>query len=230
MAKSDNPSELTEQMFATIGRAITQWSFVEKELSRLLGVCLGGATFTKRPGGTVIAPGATAAIFLFYAVENWRSRLQLVDASIEAHFMRSKAAEELTGEWAKISDKANDLARKRNKLAHWFVLPAQRTGTGAEHEPIAAARLFPPYGSPNYYRETGLNPPGKSLNEKQVKELGAAFHQLEKRLRTFIEKVAGNQELRDRDARRALDQLILDGRLDPHLAISLRRLLGEEEE
>lgn len=229
MVGSDTENQLTEQMFAAVGHAITQWSFVEKELSWLLGVCLGGATVDD-DGRGIIAPNSLTAIFLFYSVENWRSRLQLIDAALEVHVMRSTVQDELRAEWAKLSDKSNALARKRNKLAHWFVLPAQRTGSGAEHEPIAPARLYPPYGSPNYYRETGLNPPGKALTEKQVRELDCAFYQLEKKVRNFTRKLASVGELRDRDARRALDRVVLDDRLDPPLARALRQYLASQDE
>lgn len=225
MAESNTPSELTEQMFATVGRAITQWSFVENDLSTLFGVCLGGAAIDKKYG-YVHVPRGWNAMWLFYSVENWRAKLQLLDAAIEAHLLGSTAEKKLKAEWAKLSDKASDLARKRNKLAHWFVRPAQRSGTGAEHEPIAPARLCPPYGSPKYYRETGFNPPGVALTEKQVRELDTAFSGLAEKVRRFTKKVAKAKEPRDKDVLLALDLLLSDGRLDPPLLKALERALS----
>jgi len=84
-------------MFAAVGRAITQWSFVEKSLSDLLGVCLGGATAGEH--GEVDSPNLWTALWLFYSVENCLSKVQLVNAALEAHVMHSSAAEELKGEW-----------------------------------------------------------------------------------------------------------------------------------
>ncbi|WP_196233026.1 hypothetical protein [Sphingomonas segetis] len=229
MAKEATPSELTEQMFAAVGRAITQWSFVEYELCKLLAVGIGGAVYEKTMTRPFIE--SWTAIWLFYAVENWRSRLQLVDGALTAHLHQATCADELKAEWATLSDKANDLARKRNKLAHWFVLPAQRTGTGADYEPIAPARLCPPYGSPSYYQATRLtNPKKQALTEKQVNELATAFHALERKVRDFTHKVARTQELRDRHVRLALDRLILDGRLDPPVLEALERALSSLEE
>lgn len=215
-------------MFATVGRAITQWSFVEKELSELLGVCLGGATINKEYG-YVHVPRVWTGMWLFYSVENWRAKLQLVDAAVEAHLLQTPTEQELKAAWVKLSDKVNDLARKRNKLAHWFVLPAQRTGTGAETEPIAPARLCPPYGSPKYYRETGLNPRGVTLTEKQVRKLDAAFYELADKLRAFTRDVAQAEEPRDRDVLLALDLLLSDGRLDQPLLEALKREMSSLE-
>ena len=139
MANALTPADATEQMFAAVGRAITQWSFVENELSKLLAVAIGGAVI--RDGQGVKYIESWTAMWLFYSVENWRSRLQILDAALTAHLYHAEAANDLMPEWARLSEKANALAKKRNKLAHWFVLPAQRTGTAEDHEPIAPAPL-----------------------------------------------------------------------------------------
>jgi hypothetical protein len=226
MVDQRSPSEQTEQMFAAVGRAITQWSFVEKDLSVLLGVCIGNAILDEKHGA--ISYNVWTAMWLFYSIENWRAKLQLVDAAMEAHLKRTSVEEEIGAEWGRLSGKANKLAGKRNKLAHWFVLPAQRTGTGAEGEPIAPARLCPPYGSPGYYQATGLNPSGVTLTEVEVRHIEAALCLLSDKIRAFTRKVAAVKELRDRDARRAFDLLQLDGRLDPLLVEALRRALPPE--
>jgi hypothetical protein len=85
------------------------------------------------------------------------------------------------------------------------------------------ARLYPPFGSPNYYLETGLNPKGVALTEVQVNHLFRAFALLSDKVREFTRKLASAKELRDRDVRRALDLLLEDGQLDQPLLEALER-------
>ncbi len=157
MAAAHTPRELTEQMFATVGRAITQWSFVENELCKLFAVCIGCARLTRIAETEAIEQRWTG-MALFYAIENWRTKLQLVDAALEAHVVGTPVQQDLIAEWEKLSEKANKLARKRNKLAHWFVRPAQRTGTGEAHEPIAPARLCPLLEAPTISERRASTP------------------------------------------------------------------------
>ena len=227
MAVSNTRSEMTEQMFAQIGSAITQWSFVEEQLSRLMAVCLGSAVL-KRVGAIEFIE-VWSAMWIYYAIDNFRSRLQLVDAALTAHLHQAGVEEELRAEWDRLSLKAGRLARKRNRLAHWTVLPAQPTGTGAEHEPIAPPRLLPPIGSPGWYRETGINRGKLSLTAVQIGHLERAFHILCGKIRDFTHKVAGTEELRDRVARRALDRLLILGRLDQNLREELIRAFPSPE-
>lgn len=223
MMNSNTPSELTDQMFAAVGRAITQWSFVEYEVSKLLALSVGGGFAITDNGGGIRIIGHLTAISIFYSVENWRSKLQMVDAAFAPYVRGSPSADDLITDWRKLSDKANDLARKRNKLAHWFVLPAQRTGTGAEHEPIAPARLCPPYGSPKFYMATGLFRKSElSMTVKQVRELEGAFSRHSMSVRKFVDRVSQDKGLRETHARLALDRLLLDDQLDQPVLEALR--------
>jgi hypothetical protein len=222
MAEGPTPEEMTEQMFAAVGRAITQWSFLEAQLSQLFAVCTGAAVL-KRDNHIQFIENWTS-MWTFYAVENFRSRLQVVDAALFAHVYRAQAEDDLRSEWGKLSLKTQKLARKRNKLAHWTVKPAQRTGTAEPHEPIAPAKLLPPYGSPGWYRETGLNPKGHSLTVVQVGHLEKAFCLLDEKIRIFTHKVAGTEELRVKSAHSAIDRLLLGGQLDQRLLAELIRV------
>jgi hypothetical protein len=214
-------------MFAAVGRAMTQWSFVEEQLSRLMAVCIGGAVL-KRVGAIQYIE-VWDAMWIYFAIDNFHSRLQLVDAALTSHLHRTTVAEELTAEWDRLAKKARKLARRRGKLAHWTVIPAQRTGTGEEHEPIAPARLLPTIGSPKYYRETGYRPPGDALTAVQVGHLDRAFCLLRQKFRDFTHKVAGTEELRDKVARRGLDRLLILGRLDQNLREELIRAFPSPE-
>jgi hypothetical protein len=228
MAVIDNPSELTEQMFASIGAAITRWSFVEEQMCWLLAVCLGGAV--ERHDDALEFIELWSAMWIYYAVDNFRPRLQIVDAAFTSHVRHTACEQEMTVEWARLSKKARDLSLERNKLAHWTVKPAQRTGTAEPHEPIAPARLLPPIGSPKWYQETGYyGPSGKTRTELQVRQLEKAFCILERKLREFIRKLVNVEELRDKSSRQARDRLLLDGRLDQSLQAALLRAIPSPE-
>ena len=89
-------------------------------------------------------------------------------------------------------------------------------------------RLCPPYGSPNYYRETGLNPPGRTLTAVQIGHLETAFNLLCGKVRDFTHKVGSNAELRGKFVRLALDRLILEDGLDPLVLAQLERSLPSQ--
>jgi len=228
MAETDTRFELTEQMFAAVGRAITQWSFVENSLCNLFTVCIGTAVPLKRHDGIEYVDGWTA-IRVFYAAEAFNTKRALVNAAIEAHLMAIPQRHHLSTEWAKLSDKARDLSAMRNKLAHWTVRPAQRTGTGAIHELMAPPRLMPPFGSPKYWGETGLNPPGKTLTTAQVGHIEKAFCLYDKKVHTFTVKLVRTQELLDKDAELAMRRLLHDPRLSPSALAELERVLASLE-
>lgn len=224
MAEDPTTDELTEQMFAAVGRAITQWSFVEDRLCSLFSVCVGSAVSSKHGGIEFIE--SWIPMWVFYAAESFNTKRALVDAAIAAVLYRGPQAGELKAEWATLSDKARKLSHKRNKLAHWTVFPAQRSGSGAGHDSIHPARLMPPFGSPKYWRETGLSPLGLSLSEVKVGHIDKAFYLYCGKVSDFTKKVAGNLELRDTNARRALRLLESDDRLSPTLLASLKRELS----
>lgn len=212
-------------MFAAVGRAITQWSFVEYELAKFFTLAIGAGAVTIDFLDEPVFVADKAANAAFYAIENWRTKLQVVDAAVLAYPHDTADRDALARKWGKLSDKANKLARRRNRLAHWFVLPAQHTGTGERSEPIAPPRLCPPYGSPRYYAATGfVAKPELFLTVKQVLDLERAFCLLAAALREFFNELVRDAELSGRDARLALDRLLLDERLDPPLQAAIARV------
>jgi hypothetical protein len=185
MAGDDNGRDPTEQMFALVGRAITQWSFVEAKLCAIYMVCAG--TVDARPRGGLEYIDSQVPTAVFYSVENFRGKLALVDAAISNRFIRwMPGAEEIAVDWTKLRDKARKLSLKRNRLAHWTVLP----GHGDEDEGIIIhPRLVPPYGSPGYYEATGLHPEKLTITPHQIEHLEHAFCLLTEKLRLFCYSV-----------------------------------------
>ena len=98
-------NEETIAFYSELGRAITQWAHIEFALSRIVSAC-----FHK---GDERLP-ATG----FLSIENFRSKLQYVDAIILSRVQsRTKRAK-----WAVLMDRAGRLVTKRNRLAHSWVL------------------------------------------------------------------------------------------------------------
>jgi hypothetical protein len=228
MADTPTPAELTEQMFAAVGSAITQWTFVEADLAALFSLCVGGAVPHSSGGLQHLNYQVSSAVF--FAVESFSARRALVDSAFAAYIHGETPNEgALKAEWAKLSDKARKLSHSRNKLAHWFVRPAQRTGSGEDHEPIAPARLMPSYNSPKYIRETAYRPTKLSQTVVQVSQMEKAFCLLAAKIRDFTRRVGHEPELSDRYARQALHRLGLDGRLDRPLLGAIERALASRE-
>lgn len=228
MVETVTPSELTEQMFAAVGRAITQWSFIESSLCDLFCVCVGTAVPLKQHDGVEFIENWTA-MCVFYAAESFNGKRSLVNAAIEAHLRTIREGHELNAEWSKLSDKARTLATKRNKLAHWTVLPAQRRGTGASHEPLAPARLMPPFGSPKYWRESSVFPLGLSLTNVQVGHIEKAFCLYRDKVHAFTMKLVSTQALLDKDALQAIHRTMQDPRLSPNALAELERVAASLE-
>lgn len=93
--------------FYALGLAITQWAHVEFELSWILDSCF-------QPHGK----NGALAIIGFRSIENFRSKLQFVDAivSVERLTKPEKA------NWENLVKRAQKIANKRNQLAHRFVM------------------------------------------------------------------------------------------------------------
>lgn len=219
MASSNNSQEATEQMFALVGRAITQWSFVEERLCSIFQICT--STVSARPEGGIEFLDGYIPMSVFYSVENFRSKLGMVDAAISSSLASAGDwSDEIRIEWDKLRRRTHRLSRKRNKLAHWTVLPA------FTDEKLYPARLVPPIGSPGYYRATGTRPDKDTLKPVHLQHLELAFHLLSQKLQEFAFVLARREELFDKCVglmARHIDSL---DRLDPTRAERIRRALS----
>lgn len=226
MAVPNTREEATEQMFAAVGRAITQWGFVEERLFHLFALCVGNVLPIPKSSMGIQFIDSWVPMWVFYSLESFHAKRTILDAAVTGHLYGISQEKELTQEWGKLSQKGRELAQRRNKLAHWTVLPAQPRGTGAPEEGFGPARLMPTIGSPNYWRETGSKPKRKSLTEVQIGHIEKAFHLYSEKVRCFTRKLADVQELRDKDALIALRLLRLDDRLDQSVRVELTRFLA----
>ena len=111
--KSRPPTHTPAHFYEAIGLAIAQWSRVEDALCDLfcrLVVCsLTGAGFGKPEGEGVFILGNT-----FYSITNLNGRLALINY-IMGRLVRDDG---LLTEWNAIQNKAANLYKRRNVLAH----------------------------------------------------------------------------------------------------------------
>ena len=218
--------DATDLMFASVGRAITQWSFVELTLCNLFTICV--TPCPTRPAkddedqGYVSMIDSAVPTATFYSIESFRGKLGLVDAALRARIPENKSwAIEAREKWAKLYDKTRRLSLKRNRLAHWTVIPAFDDG-----EVFHDARLMPPYGSPGWWKETGSNPPGDILKTSQVQHLCVAFNLIDEKLRAFYKDLAQNAELHDKYDKLTVRLIQSHDRLNPNRAELIRRDLA----
>ena len=87
--------------YEQIGRALSQWAYVENQLVRLVSLCVS------HQDRNTIAVG-------FLSIENFRSKLQFCDNLVALKF----AASPHFAYWEKISSRLQTASAKRNRLAH----------------------------------------------------------------------------------------------------------------
>jgi hypothetical protein len=108
----------TELALAAVGSAITQWGQFEDHLCDLFAVCLAPSEAWDTGYG-IFDLRTTSAVF--FAVENFRSKLAMVNVAFAAIMEDVADPADLPDRWRKIHDKARQLSKRRNRLAHWSV-------------------------------------------------------------------------------------------------------------
>lgn len=183
----------TAQMFALVGRAISQWSMVELSLCNIFTVCVTSCpSRTAAPdGGFVSLMDSNVPTAVFYSVENFRGKLGLVDAALTARvYENGQWAQTIRSDWATLREKVRKLSRKRNELAHWTVTPATPDDEDGPHP----ARLMPPFGSPGWWKETGGNPEGSAKSAKQIADWFHAFALIDENFGSFTKLSRNTQD------------------------------------
>lgn len=220
MAKTDSGREQTEQMFALIGKAITNWSFVEEQLCHTFEIC-SSLVPTNTDGGLLIVDPVPRSIF--FSIENFRGKLNLIDAALNARAAGPlEWAIETRGCWSKVREKARKLSLRRNKLAHWTVLP------GYDYKGTIPPRLVPPIGSPGYYRATGLNRENV-IPLHNLDHLNNAFYLLQEKLREFNRELVQNEGLFGRYVELMAGQIRSQNHSDQNRAEQIERALSSLE-
>jgi hypothetical protein len=220
---TDDEDKATRQMFALVGQAITEWTFVEERLSNVFMVCF--SSVPAYPDSGLSFGNSAVQTAIFFSVENFRGKLGLVDAALMARVYGQEPWEiETRAEWLKLHRKVQRLSRKRNRLAHWTVLPAH------EYEKLHAARLLPPIGSPAYYREMGIRPKGDVLSPLHVSHMIKSFRMLSERLYEFAHCLARQEGLTVRYAEQMARLIDTHERMDPKRAALIRHAITQRQE
>lgn len=211
-------------MFALVGRAITSWSIVEKSLCNILVVCCCSCPTREDGSEGIVMLDPSVPMAVFYSVENFRSKLGIVDSAIRARVHEhGQWAGDIRENWAKLHEKTRKLSLKRNRLAHWTVIPP------IYDEIYYGPRLMPPYGSPAWYQETGWNPKGSSLSYNQVSHLCHAFDLLDCKLSDFCQSLAHHPTLQRKYDELTARQIRTLAQLSPTRVESIKRAISSEE-
>ncbi len=226
MGEDNKAQTETRQMLALVGEAISEWSFVELSLCNLFTICLTPCSANPDSDQeAVVYVDFQVPTAVFYSVENFRSKLGMIDAALCARIAGSnQRAVDVRDDWSKLREKIRKLSLKRNKLAHWTVTPAYYD-IGISNP----ARLMPPYGSPGWWSETGSRPAGKHLQPKQVDEIVRAFSLIDEKIREFYKGFARDPELTDKFDELTVRLIRLHDRRCPTRAERIRRDLASPE-
>ena len=214
---------------ALVGEAITQWSFVEQTLCNIFIVCVTSCPV--RPPKMEGDPGLVTMIdsevptAIFYSTESFRGKLSLTNAALRTRVKENgQWAEQIRADWSKLHDKVRKLSLKRNSLAHGTVTPAFDDG-----DQFHEAQLMPPYGSPDWWTETGLRPQGKRKSPEQMRHLVKAFCLLDEKLRSFYKELGLHPRLHGKYDQLTVRQIRTHRRLDPKRAEWIERQLSSQE-
>ena len=150
-----------------LGRATEQWSYVELHLALIVAWC-----FHSNKSNQAIAG--------YQSIENFRSRLGYVDAVLHRGNLPDREKEN----WAILLDRCQQLAKKRNVLAHGWVFTdgdAKRAGRRVTltSKFLSVASLKKPYA------KIGL---------RDVVGYGQEFSALSMALMNFHRRLSGKQE------------------------------------
>lgn len=130
----------------------------------------------------------------FYAVENFRSKLGMVDATVRQRFKSFSEKDDILAQWSRLYDKARKLSLKRNRLAHWNVIGGQ-----------GAQKLIPAYRSPAGDEYMRGNKRGLTLND--LRHLGLAFSLLGEKSGEVAKLMGSHPELHGRFAKLVARQM-----------------------
>lgn len=169
-----NLEEEEAAFFYAIGKCIGQWSYIEAQLRGLALECF---SFPDRPT-------AEAA---YSAVENFRSRINLIDAVIHRKYSKSKAYTT----WGPIKAGAERLSQKRNKIAHYLCKLYVHAPTGRR---FVLAPFDQPKDAPirrSKKIDDGLHPPHGCLTVKDLGAIRKEFHALTVKLAMLRQLIIG---------------------------------------
>ena len=167
------PNEEQLCFYFQIGSAITQWAHIEFGLFDVVS-----AAFED--------PKESPLASAFYSVENFRSKLQLVEQVVALKFRTTPHFDD----WIILHGKLESAAKARNKLAHYWVLiyPNDKPGLRMTLMPqLGNVRKTPPKKKPK-------KPPG-ALHVKDIAQLSRRFSLLSNALHNYASRLRGQERI-----------------------------------
>ena len=119
--------EEQEKVYAAIGKAVSAWGAVEITLALLFSLALT-RTYAN-----------TNAMTIFFTIENFRSKMQVLDALMLTNLPKGHP---LHSKWLRIANQIHKRAKKRNRLAHHDIMTDERGPIGRR------VKVIPPFLNP----------------------------------------------------------------------------------
>jgi hypothetical protein len=163
-----NVNEEQLAFYEWVGRAITQWAAIEIALEDVVSACFGDSENVS----TAVA---------FYSIENFRSKLRVVDNLVTARFREHPAFDD----WPELLKRAESAAGGRNTIAHHWLLidPAAKAGRRYGLQPFLSLKPA---------KKKQARPPG-TLCVRDIAILQARFSLLSNALHNFAARLRGRK-------------------------------------
>jgi len=183
IAMADNSKNKVDTAFdevcAALGRAISCWSEVESELSRIYAV-------------TIRSPNLGVAVEAFYAVIGFDSKLKMTDVAVRGTCGNHP---DVMTTWANLVNRIKRQSKTRNKLAHGAVkgLGKPMTEFNENDDSLQGCWFIPYYGMLRYEQGIfGIQSRAEKFDAGDLKEIGDRFLALTNELqRLFLESIVG---------------------------------------
>lgn len=94
---------------------------------------------------------------------------------------------------------------------------------------VSGVKYIIPYGSPGWYAETSIDPPGKSMTKVHLEHLIQAFLLIDEKLRAFYKCLAQHPRLTDKYDQLTVRLIRSHDRLSPTRGEAIRRALSSPE-
>jgi hypothetical protein len=143
--------EEKRHFFSVVGKALDEWAQVETHLCSIFSVCLRAPTDRARAS--------------FYAVENFSSKLQMVDGVIAM----AVSDYGTLSDWANLLDKINIKYKLRNDLVHYNIIEDKTQRQGFR---ITLCPAILNQKAPSLFRTFGLRLRELKTRQELFHELG----------------------------------------------------------
>ena len=169
--QSMTPNAEQLAFYWAVGKAIAQWSFVEKNLRELVAVCVEDAD-------------REAIVTTYLSIENFRSKLQFVDRLFAAKFGKT----EHRAPWERLYARLRTHSGRRNILAH-SVATAYKNGAPGRRIGFQPWLLKSQPGTPTANRQVTGKPPNDAVCLRDVEGMRLEFLALATSLANFHNEV-----------------------------------------